>query len=148
VAVGGDPDLFAAAHQLANHPRAGEGLACTRRSLNRQNATGEVRAEPNRGVNGRLVRAMQRLASDARTLPEQEIARRLVRPVNTYNLTNDISTALHRSWFAPDDIKVAADGGKVTLTGHVKSWSERELAGSTAWGAPGATDVENYLIIA
>jgi osmotically-inducible protein OsmY len=43
---------------------------------------------------------------------------------------------------------VAADGGKVTLTGHVKSWSERELAGSTAWGAPGATDVENYLIIA
>ena len=68
--------------------------------------------------------------------------------VNTYNLTSDISTALHRSWFAPNDIKVAADGGKVTLTGHVKSWSERELAGSTAWGAPGATDVENYLIIA
>jgi osmotically-inducible protein OsmY len=67
--------------------------------------------------------------------------------VNTYNLTSDISTALHRSWFAPNDIKVAADGGKVTLTGHVKSWSERELAGSTAWGAPGATDVENYLII-
>jgi len=68
--------------------------------------------------------------------------------VNTHNLTGDISTALHRSWFAPDDIKVVADGGKVTLTGHVKSWSERELAGSTAWGAPGATDVENYLIIA
>jgi osmotically-inducible protein OsmY len=68
--------------------------------------------------------------------------------VNTYNLTSDISSALHRSWFAPNDIKVAADGGKVTLTGHVKSWSERELAGSTAWGAPGATDVENYLIIA
>jgi len=43
---------------------------------------------------------------------------------------------------------VAADGGKVTLTGHVKSWSERDLAGSTAWAAPGATDVENDLIIA
>ena len=68
--------------------------------------------------------------------------------VNTYNLTSDISNALHRSWFDPEGIKVAADGGKVTLTGHVKSWSERDLAGSTAWAAPGATDVENDLIIA
>lgn len=68
--------------------------------------------------------------------------------VNTYNLTSDISLALHRSWYEPAGIHVAADGGTVTLTGHVKSWSERELAGSTAWAAPGATDVENHLIIA
>jgi len=68
--------------------------------------------------------------------------------VNTYNLTNDISSVLHRSWFEAGGIKVSADGGKVTLTGHVKSWSERDLAGSTAWAAPGATDVENHLIIA
>lgn len=68
--------------------------------------------------------------------------------VNTYDLGSAISIALHRSWFDPQDIKVAADGGKVTLTGHVKSWSERDLAGSTAWAAPGATHVENDLIIA
>jgi osmotically-inducible protein OsmY len=68
--------------------------------------------------------------------------------VNTYNLTSDISAALHRSWFEPAGIKVTADGGKVILSGHVKSWSERELAGSTAWAAPGAVDVENDLIIA
>jgi osmotically-inducible protein OsmY len=68
--------------------------------------------------------------------------------VNTYNLTSDISNALHRSWFEPTGIKVSADGGKVTLTGEVKSWSERDLAGSTAWAAPGATDVENQLIVA
>jgi len=68
--------------------------------------------------------------------------------VNTYNLTSDITLALHRSWYEPAGIKVSADGGKVTLTGHVNSWSERDLAGSTAWAAPGATDVENHLIIA
>ena len=68
--------------------------------------------------------------------------------VNTNNLTGDIAAALHRSWFEPNGIKVVADGGRVTLTGQVKSWSERELAGSTAWAAPGATDVENDLIVA
>jgi osmotically-inducible protein OsmY len=68
--------------------------------------------------------------------------------VNTYNLGADISNALHRSWFEPAGITVSADGGKVTLTGHVKSWSERDLAGSTAWAAAGATEVENQLIIA
>ncbi len=68
--------------------------------------------------------------------------------VNTYDLSSDIANALHRSWFDPAGIMVTADGGRVTLTGHVKSWSERELAGSTAWAATGATDVENNLVIA
>ena len=68
--------------------------------------------------------------------------------VNIHNLTSDISKALHRSWFDPTGVSVTADGGKVKLAGHVKSWSERDLAGLTAWAAPGATDVENHLIIA
>jgi len=68
--------------------------------------------------------------------------------VNTFNLGSDISNALHRSWFDPAGIKVSADGGRVTLSGQVKSWSERDLAGSTAWAAPGATEVENHLVVA
>ncbi|WP_372786298.1 BON domain-containing protein [Phenylobacterium sp.] len=67
--------------------------------------------------------------------------------VNTFNLTSDIIRALHRSWLDPKGVKVTADGGRVTLTGYVDSWNDRALAGSTAWAAPGATDVENHLII-
>jgi osmotically-inducible protein OsmY len=67
--------------------------------------------------------------------------------VNTYNLTSDIIRALHRSWLDPKGVKVTTDGGRVTLTGYVDSWTDRALAGSTAWAAPGATDVENHLII-
>jgi len=68
--------------------------------------------------------------------------------INAYNLGEDIMRALHRGWFDPKRVTVAASGGAVTLTGHVNSWSERALAGSTAWAAPGVTDVENDLIIA
>jgi osmotically-inducible protein OsmY len=67
--------------------------------------------------------------------------------VNTFNLSSDITRALHRSWLDPKGVKVTADGGRVTLTGYVDSWNDRALAGSTAWAAPGATDVENHLII-
>jgi osmotically-inducible protein OsmY len=68
--------------------------------------------------------------------------------VNTANISNDISCALHRSWFPdPDAITVTAEGGKVRLTGNVHSWHAREVAGETAWGAPGATDVENLLSV-
>jgi osmotically-inducible protein OsmY len=67
--------------------------------------------------------------------------------VNTFNLTSDIIRALHRSWLDPKGVKVTTDGGRVTLTGYVDSWNDRALAGSTAWAAPGATDVENHLII-
>ena len=68
--------------------------------------------------------------------------------VNTANISNDISCALHRSYFPdPDAITVTAEGGKVRLTGNVHSWHAREVAADTAWGAPGAIDVENLLAV-
>ena len=44
-------------------------------------------------------------------------------------------------------ISVSTDGGKVTLTGKVHSWDEREQARSAAWGTPGVTAVQNDLAV-
>jgi osmotically-inducible protein OsmY len=64
--------------------------------------------------------------------------------VNTANVSDDITSALHRSWYYdPNTIKVTAQGGKIKLTGNVTSWNARDLAGTTAWSSPGATSVEN-----
>ena len=46
-----------------------------------------------------------------------------------------------------EDIRVSADGGKVTLAGTVRSWDERDEARSAAWNAPGVTEVENDLVV-
>ena len=53
--------------------------------------------------------------------------------------------ALHRSWFNSKMIDVTVQSGKVLLTGTVHSWYERDVAGSTAWAAPGTTSVENEI---
>lgn len=44
-------------------------------------------------------------------------------------------------------ITVEAHGGEVTLQGRVRSWSEREEAQTTAWSAPGVTQVKNEISV-
>jgi osmotically-inducible protein OsmY len=69
--------------------------------------------------------------------------------LDTAHLQDDIQRALHRtSYFQPDQVHVSAHSGHVKLTGTVRSWQERRTAESTAWAAPGATAVENNLVIA
>jgi osmotically-inducible protein OsmY len=66
--------------------------------------------------------------------------------VNADDVGQNIARALHRSWFYdPNTIKVSTEGGKITLTGQVTTWNARDLAGKTAWSAPGATSVENEI---
>ncbi|WP_413993414.1 BON domain-containing protein [Labrys okinawensis] len=69
--------------------------------------------------------------------------------VDISNISDDITHALHRSWFFdPQTINVTAEGGNVRLTGTVQSPEERATAAATAWSAPGVTDVRNELTIA
>lgn len=64
--------------------------------------------------------------------------------VNISVLGDDITHALHRSWyFDPLTVTVRAEGGKVYLGGMVRTPHERQVAAATAWSAPGVTDVVN-----
>jgi osmotically-inducible protein OsmY len=67
--------------------------------------------------------------------------------VDALNVSDDIKHALNRSWFEPKTVHVSAEGGKVRLTGTVRSIHDRQVAAETAWGAPGATYVENDLTV-
>lgn len=44
-------------------------------------------------------------------------------------------------------ITVTVVGNKATLTGHVRSWAEKEQAGFAAWASPHVTDVANDLVV-
>jgi osmotically-inducible protein OsmY len=57
-----------------------------------------------------------------------------------------IKSAFHRSaQIDADHISVAVSGGSVTLSGNVRSWSERAEAEHAARAAAGVTEVENKL---
>jgi len=68
--------------------------------------------------------------------------------VDTWDISEKITQALHRSsFYDPKAVKVTADGGKVLLTGSVRSLDDRKLAEATAWAAAGVTTVEDSLEI-
>jgi osmotically-inducible protein OsmY len=74
----------------------------------------------------------------------QIVIKPLTRPSDVHE---KIMTALNRSWFDPAHISVSAEGGVVQLDGNVRSWHERQLAETAAWGAPGVTHVQDNITI-
>jgi osmotically-inducible protein OsmY len=68
--------------------------------------------------------------------------------VKTLDVRDKIEAAFKRS--AEIDarrINVSAIEGKVTLSGNVHSWAERQEAERAAWAAPGVTRVEDHLTV-
>jgi osmotically-inducible protein OsmY len=58
----------------------------------------------------------------------------------------DVENALARGWSIDDsDIHAKVSGTKVTLTGNVRSWYQKDEAGRIAWKTPGIWHVENDL---
>jgi VCBS repeat-containing protein len=69
--------------------------------------------------------------------------------VDTANVQAKIEAAFKRS--AEIDarrVHVAAEDGKVVLTGNVRSWAERQEAERAAWAAPGVIRVDDRITIA
>ena len=55
---------------------------------------------------------------------------------------------MRRNWaIADQDILVNVSGHKVTLSGTVTSWYQKDEAARIAWGAPGVWTVDNELVI-
>lgn len=74
----------------------------------------------------------------------------LIKPaVKLSAVQSDIETALVRRAKADAKrIQVSVQGSKITLSGSVDNWAERDTARDTAWGTPGVTNVIDNLSMA
>lgn len=68
--------------------------------------------------------------------------------VQPFEVKRKIEEALKRSAeLEASHISISAAGGTITLSGHVNTWHEREIAERAAWSAPGVTAVTDNLRI-
>ncbi len=68
------------------------------------------------------------------------------RKIDAPEIKKKIRAAFHRhATVDSSKVHVATQGDVVTLTGNVRSWTERRDAEAVAWSMPGVTTVENKL---
>lgn len=67
----------------------------------------------------------------------------------TSDIRNRIEAAFKRQAdLDAHSVTIATDGGRVTLSGKVRAWHERQAAERAAWNAPGVTRVVDNIVIA
>lgn len=67
----------------------------------------------------------------------------------TNNVKADIVAALKRRALTDaEEVIVTVNGGKVTLSGIVYSWTERDMVNDSVWNTPGVTDVKDNISVA
>ena len=74
---------------------------------------------------------------------------RLTLSLHTADVKDKIEAAFRRhAESEAAGIRVDVADGKVTLTGKVHTWAERQVAQRAAWSAPGVREVEDRIVIA
>jgi osmotically-inducible protein OsmY len=65
------------------------------------------------------------------------------------NISDNIRRAFARNAELFDDniMVTATEGGHVTLSGTVETWSERDMAENVAWRAAGVTDITDNILV-
>ncbi|MFO1078051.1 MAG: BON domain-containing protein [Planctomycetota bacterium] len=66
--------------------------------------------------------------------------------VSPTDLRRRLNTALHRyAQVEAGRIRTEVEGGRIVLSGTVRSWAERDQVQDAAWSAPGVTEVDNLI---
>ena len=69
--------------------------------------------------------------------------------VSAADVKTEITKALRRNAdLGAQAIKVVAEGSKVTLTGSVHSWADKQQAERAAWNTAGVSKVEDFIVVA
>ena len=75
-----------------------------------------------------------------------------IRVTQPQTSVTDISSGIARAFarnaeLYDDNVNVDVNGSRVTLSGTVETWSERDMAEDIAWMAPGVTDVDDNIFV-